>query len=352
MKIINTVYGDATGGRWQAMLNMYDTLTSYGHDVVLLRGKENAHLNTGDRPIHVIENTGFYSILGALRVRKFIEQQQPDVIIAHSGKAVWLFKNAMLGMAKKIPVIAVNHSHNVKRTLRADAFIHITPHVEQLVKALEKNTSSPKIHQVISNLTYLPSVEVEIRPLVKPVCIGMLTRMVDNKGIDILIHALSILKEKNYEFKTLLAGDGEKINDFKQLVQKLGLNHEVEFIGWVKGESKEQFMQQIDILAFPSFVEVQPLGIIEAFAWGKTVIASQNIGVCQCAHHGVNAWCTPTGDAQQLAEGLIYLIENPDKALEFAQVGLKESIEKYSFEKVAEQHDAFVRHVVSMGQQC
>ncbi len=75
----------------------------------------------------------------ALKVRKFIQEQQPDLIIAHSGKAVWLFKNAMLGMQKKIPVLAVNHSHNVKRTLRADAFLHITPYVQELVQALQSN---------------------------------------------------------------------------------------------------------------------------------------------------------------------------------------------------------------------
>ncbi|MBV6605718.1 glycosyltransferase family 1 protein, partial [Acinetobacter baumannii] len=38
LKIINAVYGDATGGRWQAMLDIANTLKSFGHEVVLLRG--------------------------------------------------------------------------------------------------------------------------------------------------------------------------------------------------------------------------------------------------------------------------------------------------------------------------
>ena len=101
MKIINTVYGDATGGRWQAVLDIANSLKSYGHEVILLRGAENSHLSCGEWPIHVISNTGFYSIKAALKVRKFLQEQQPDVIIAHSGKAVWLFKNAQLGMKKK-----------------------------------------------------------------------------------------------------------------------------------------------------------------------------------------------------------------------------------------------------------
>ena len=72
MKVINTVYGDATGGRWQAMLNISDTLEVNGHQVILLRGEENKHLSSGSRPIYVIPNTGFYSINAALKVRNFL----------------------------------------------------------------------------------------------------------------------------------------------------------------------------------------------------------------------------------------------------------------------------------------
>ena len=74
LKIINTVYGDATGGRWQAVLDIANTLKGYGHHIVLLRGEENAHLSSGEWPIDVIANTGFYSITAAMKVRQYIQQ--------------------------------------------------------------------------------------------------------------------------------------------------------------------------------------------------------------------------------------------------------------------------------------
>ena len=346
LKIINAVYGDATGGRWQAMLDIANTLKSFGHEVVLLRGTENQHLKSGEWPISVIPNKGFYSITAALKIRKFIEQQQPDVIIAHSGKAVWLFKNAMLGMSKKIPVIAVNHSHNVKRTLRADAFIHITPYVQELVqKRQTPEERAAKPQQVISNLTYLPKVTAEPRLIKQPPNIVMLTRMVPNKGVHVLIDALAILNNKGLPFHAVLAGQGEMLEQCKAQAQRLGLADKVEFPGWIGGEDKIALLQNADIVALPSITEIQGIGILDAFAWGKTLITTDDIGIRQTAKHGINAWCAKADDAQSLANGIEYLIQHPDEALKFAQQGKKEALEKYCFEQIAKKHNAFVNEV-------
>lgn len=347
LKVINTVYGDATGGRWQAVLDIANTLESYGHQVVLLRGTENDHLKSGKWPIHIIANTGFYSINAALKVRRFIEEQQPDVIIAHSGKAVWLFKNAMLGMHKKIPVIAVNHSHNVKRTLRADAFIHITPHVQHLVQSRQSdNERSSKPQRVISNLTYLPDVEVVPALIRTPPMIVMLTRMVPNKGVHVLIDALKILKDKNFEFSAVLAGQGHMLETYQQQAQALGITDRVSFPGWVGGADKLALMQRADIIALPSVTEIQGIGILDAFSWAKTLITTDDIGIRQTAKHGVNAWLAKAGDSLSLAEGLEYLINNREEALQLAVQGRKEAVEDYCFEQIAKKHQEFILSVV------
>lgn len=344
--MINAVYGDATGGRWQAVLDIANTLKSYGHEVVLLRGEENAHLSSGEWPIQVIPNTGFYSVNAALKVRKFIQEQQPDVIIAHSGKAVWLFKNAMLGMKKKIPVIAVNHSHNVKRTIRADAFLHITPYVQELVQSLQSEEDQKnKPQKVISNLTYLPKVEANPELLKNPVTIVMLTRMVPNKGVHVMIDALAILNKKGIPFHAVLAGQGEMLEQCKAQAATLGLSDQVEFPGWIGGDDKLALMKRADLIALPSITEIQGIGILDAFAWGKTLITTDDIGIRQTAKHGLNAWCAKAGDAQSLADGIEYLIQHPEEALKFAQQGKKEALEKYCFEQIAKEHNALVNEV-------
>ncbi|AJB47112.1 glycosyltransferase family 4 protein [Acinetobacter nosocomialis] len=346
MKVINTVYGDATGGRWQAMLNISDTLEVNGHQVILLRGEENKHLSSGSRPIYVIPNTGFYSINAALKVRNFLQEQQPDVIIAHSGKAVWLFKNAQIGMSRKIPVIAVNHSHNVKRSVRADAFIHITPHIQELVKSLlTAKQKTTKMHRVISNLIHLPEESALPQPLRNPVTIAMLTRMIPNKGVHVLIEAIHLLNQKNIQIKAILAGDGENKAEYEKMVQDFCIEHLVQFPGWVNAQQKIEIYHAADMIAIPSLNDIQPLGILDAFGWGKVVLSSDHVGPLQVCKHRENAWVTKVGDSQDLANGIEYLIRNPDFALQLAQHAKKEALEKYCFEQIAKEHNNFIHDV-------
>lgn len=347
LKVINCVYGDATGGRWQAMLNIADTLEQGGNEIVLLRGEENRHLSSGNRQIHVISNTGFYSVNAAIKIRKFLLEQQPDVIIAHSGKAVWLFKNAMLGMAKKIPVIAVNHSHNVKRTVRADAFIHITPYIQHLVKShMTPIQDAKKMHAVISNLMHLPNEDALPQRFRNPPTIAMLTRMIPNKGVHILIEAIHLLNQRDIHVNVILAGDGENKADYEKMVNDFGISHLIQFPGWVNAEQKIKIYHAADMMAIPSLTDIQPLGILDAFGWGKVVLSSDHVGPLQVCKHKENAWVAKVGDAKDLANGIEYLIQHSDEALQIAQQAKKEALEIYCFEQIAKKHNEFVQNVV------
>lgn len=345
LTIINTVYGDASGGRWQAMLNTTDALVSQGHQVLMITGRENQHLSAGDRPIHVIANTGFYDWIAAWKVRQWLKQVKPDAVIAHSGRAVCLFKNACMGLG--IPVIAMNHSHNVKRTVRADAFIHITPHVGHLVQGcLDKKQWVKPQQAVIPNLIHLPADVLEPMPLRTPATIGMLTRLVDYKGGHVLVEALGQLQQAGISFRAILAGDGEAKADLQRQVETLGLTDGVTFPGWLQGEAKLDFYRQVDVIAVPSLNDTQPLAILDAFAWGKAVVSSDAVGPLQVCTDGVNALVTPCGDATAVAQALQRLIDHPELAMQLARAGQQEARERYAFERVATRLDAFVRQVV------
>ncbi len=133
----------------------------------------------------------------------------------------------------KCPVIAMNHSHNVKGTLRADGFIHITlmwPSV--LLRLLKKKGCglSKKPQAVIPNLIHLPDDEPSLlKNLGEPVVLGIMTRLVEYKGTHIAISAVEQLKQKGYMVKLLIAGDGEQKEFLFEQVKDLNLESEVEF---------------------------------------------------------------------------------------------------------------------------
>jgi glycosyltransferase involved in cell wall biosynthesis len=155
------------------------------------------------------------------------------------------------------------------------------------------------------------------------------------------------LRNKGIDFSAVLAGQGEMLTTYKNQAEQLQLLDKVSFPGWIGGEDKIALLQNADIVALPSITEIQGIGILDAFAWGKTLITTDHIGIRQTAKHGVNAWCAKADDAQSLADGIEYLIQHPDEALKFAQQGKKEALEKYCFEQTAKAHNQFVEHVVS-----
>ncbi len=276
LKIVHTVYGDASGGRWQAMLNTFDALASQGHEGILVYGDENKKLKSENYPKFLLNSSGFYDLIAAVKLALWLRSYRPDVVIAHSGRAVYLFKNAMFFAQIKCPVIAMNHSHNVKRTLRADGFIHITPYVAQCVAEAAKKKGvdlSQKPQAVIPNLIHLPDDEPSFaKKLGEPVVLGIMTRLVEYKGTHIAISAVEQLKQKGYMVKLLIAGDGEQKEFLFQQVKDLNLESEVEFLGWISGEQKRKFYKDIDIALVPTMNDTQPLAILDAFAWGNLLL--------------------------------------------------------------------------------
>ena len=82
--------------------------------------------------------------------------------------------------------------------------------------------------------------------------------------------------------------------------------------------------------------DTQPLAILDAFAWGKPVVASDHISVQQIIRQGENGLMAKCGDIQDLVNNLIILIESPEQISRMAQVGHQDAENEYQFCKVAD----------------
>lgn len=345
LKIVNTVYGDASGGRWQALLNTHDALEHCGHEMWIVAGAENNQLSRGKRNFFLLNSSGFYNFWSAYLLNRWLRKVRPDIVIAHSGRAVYLFKNAMLFGGISIPVIAMNHSHNVKRSLRADGFIHITPYVAKRIEeeALKKNLSLKKPQAIISNLVYPQKGKIErFTQFHDPICLGIITRLVEYKGTHILIDALSILNNKGYRLKLLIAGEGEEKETLIKKVNQLGLEDQVEFLGWIQGEEKTNFYNAIDIAVVPTMNDTQPLAILDAFACGKVVVASDHISVKQIIRDGENGVLFEMNNPYSLAEKIKLVILDALLFNRISDESIKDFVNFYSFNVISKKLNIFL----------
>lgn len=109
------------------------------------------------------------------------------------------------------------------------------------------------------------------------VVIGMNGVLIQRKGVDLMLQALSLLPD---HFILRLAGDGKERERFEAMAESLGVADRVEFMGMVS--QAWTLLPQYDILALPSRSEGFPLALLEAAVYRKKVVVSDLPIVKEC----------------------------------------------------------------------
>ena len=122
--------------------------------------------------------------------------------------------------------------------------------------------------------------------------LGAAGRLVARKNFVVLIQAMALLREQGYEVELRIAGTGPDTEKLQSLIQRLGLQKQVQLLGFVS--DMEAFYQQCDVFVCPSIWESYGLVAIEAFAAGLPVIGANTDGLPEVVSDGVNGLCIET----------------------------------------------------------
>ncbi len=135
--------------------------------------------------------------------------------------------------------------------------------------------------------------------------IGFLGRLEDQKNIDILIKALSLLK---FNFKCLIGGSGSLYKNLEEIVHSLKLDDKVYFLGNVESVS---FLDKLDLFVLPSKFESLGLVLLEASARKVPIICSAMPVTKELKENFIPKIITfPIGDYKSLAEKIQYIYDN------------------------------------------
>ena len=347
MNILNAVFGDSTGGRWSATLKTARLLAERGHSVTLLIDpcdlpKVPADFVGPGIDVVTMRNSGHYDLIASWKAARLIRARRIDAVIAHSGRAIH-----MLGRAapRTVPVIAFNHSHNIKRTLNADAFFCITPYMQQIVDAA---TGGTKPSFVISNAVELPPVQMLAERVEADIfSVGAIGRMVPNKGFQHLIAALGLLSREGMRFRATIAGDGELRAALIHQADALDIRDRIDFPGWIGPDDKASFFNGLDVVCFTSEWDVQGITILESFAWRKALIGTDVDGPSSCYKDEETALVVPPMDSTALAHALRRLYDDPVLRRRLAANGREQAERNYSGDVIARLLDQHVSELVA-----
>lgn len=143
-----------------------------------------------------------------------------------------------------------------------------------------------------------------------------LGRLETIKGIDILCAAFAGIAGAYPQARLNVAGSGAREAALREQYSELPTMH---FHGHVTGTAKEKLIAAADVLVMPSVVrEVFGISIVEAYAYGKPVIASRIGGMPELVREGETGLLVEPGDVAGLQNAIQRLVEETGLASSMA----------------------------------
>lgn len=133
----------------------------------------------------------------------------------------------------------------------------------------------------------------------------------DFKGCYDLLRAWSKFRHAYPGWRLSVGGKGE-VDRFLSEAELLGIREDIDFLGWVTGQAKEEQLRRADILILPSYHEGMPMSVLEGMAHGLPIAATPVGGIAEMmvpGEHGL--WMKP-GDIEGISECLATLANSPD----------------------------------------
>jgi glycosyltransferase involved in cell wall biosynthesis len=279
------------------------------------------------------------------KLYRLIKKEKPDIVHTHTAKAGTLgrFAAKLAGVPLTVHTFHGNIFEgyfnsfksrfflNIERLLAtfSDKLIAISPSQKQ--ELLRYNISKPnKIICIPLGLELEPFLDSEKKkgifrkelnldqgiPL-----IGIVARLVPIKGHSNFLEAAKLVSQDFPSARFIVIGDGELRRKLIDLATDLGIKDKVIFCGFRK--NLVDIYADLDIVVLSSLNEGLPVSIIEALTARKAVVATEVGGVKDLVENGVTGMLVPNQDSKNLAQGILYLLRNPQERLKFGENGRK-----------------------------
>jgi glycosyltransferase involved in cell wall biosynthesis len=140
------------------------------------------------------------------------------------------------------------------------------------------------------------------------------------KGLTTLINAIHLLRQRVQPVALVIAGGGSQHDELVTLVQEHNLADCVTFAGAVPHQKLPRYYQSAQIFVAPS-LSFEGLGLVvpEAMSFGLPIIASNISAFRELVYEGENGFLVTPGDANELANAIAVLANNPAKRIEMGR---------------------------------
>ncbi|MCJ7813481.1 glycosyltransferase, partial [bacterium] len=260
---------------------------------------------------------------------KIIKRTKPDIVHTHLIHATLYGRTAAILAGVRI---ILTTEHNASNWQKKYFFIHLlyrlTAKTDQKIFAVSKYVKERMVEigkmgeskiivlyngtQINDILDFDSTENTQIMKYSRPL-IGTVGRLIPIKGHRFFIESAVEIIKYFHQANFLLLGGGELELCLKKQAIQLGIENHVHFLGFQRHIL--QYLRTMDVFVFPSLEgEGLPTVLFEAMAFNVPIVATSVRSVMEIIKHQESGMLVEPENTAQLAEAVVYLLQNPDQA--------------------------------------
>ncbi|EMR03045.1 glycosyltransferase family 4 protein [Cesiribacter andamanensis] len=354
IKVLETIRQGKIGGGESHVIDLVLALDKTVYEPVVLSftdGPMIDRLKAAGVKTYVLNTEWPFDVTIWAKVREILEAEDIDIIHAHGSRA----HSNVLWPAKQlnIPIVYTVHGWSfhadqlpLTRWYRAMGERILTQNAQLTICVSDNNYQDasktfplPKATVVkyginldkYNPLNSYKDVRAELGVDKETVLIGYIARITAQKDPFTLLEAIAKLP-KALNVKFLFIGDGDLKWITLKLARKMGIDSRIIFSDF--RQDIPDVLKAIDIYCLPSLWEGLPIGLLEAMAMKKAIIATAVDGTKEVIKNRVNGLLIPPQEPDKLADALYTLASNKDLIRQYGEQASLDMQENHDIHKM------------------
>jgi glycosyltransferase involved in cell wall biosynthesis len=292
-----------------------------------------------------------YDLFAVKNILRTIRSEKIDIVNTHSGRDTLLAGIAGRLSSRRPAVVRTRHlALPITSKFTYNVLAHRVVTVSEYVRnyLISEGIPASKV-QTVQTCVDLEKFDPEktgndlrqelgLEPGV-PV-VGTVSILRRKKGHHILLDAIPGILKKVPEAVFVFAGNGPQKENIENRIKKLGLGEKVILLGL--RHDIPNILNSIDLFVLPTLQEALGTSFVEAMAMGRPLIGADVGGVGELIKDGVNGYLVMPEDPYGLANAIIRILQNREKAEAMGREGMKMARQHFTSERMCrEMYDLY-----------
>lgn len=348
-------------------------LAKRGHEIHFITYKRPARLVTFQENVFYHEVSGEdyplfeyapYETALASKLVEIVKFEKLDLLHVHyaipHASVAYMAKKILLAEGRYVPFVTTLHGTDITLVGNNNAFapvvtfsINKSDGVTAVSESLKKQTYDhfniqndiKVIYNFIDFARFRKSDKDHFKKAIAPNGERILVHTSNFRKVKRVEDVIQIFKEVYQEIpsKLLLIGDGPERHHLEELCRKIGLCHEIRFLG--KQDAIEELLAIADLFLMPSEMESFGLAALEAMACEVPVISTDVGGLPEVNIHGKTGFLSKVGDVEAMAGHAINILSHDDILDKFRKNAMEQA-KRFDIHEILPQYEAYYESIL------